>query len=304
MGKAGIYCRVSKEEKNVKGENSSSILSQIEIINDYLKAHKNIEKGEVYIDDGYSGADFQRPGFLKMKEDIEGGRIDTVIVKDISRLGREHIDTGFYMEKYFPENRIRFISVLDFYDSRGGDINQEMLQIKTLINDMYMRDISKKVKSVIQMKRARGEYTQGQPPYGYVKSKEKHNHLEVEEYSGDVVKSIYEKYLAGKGYGEIAKELNEAGIVSPAAYKKKLLQVDYPYKVGSGIWSKSAVRDILTNPVYTGGVVDLKRKKISYKLKKQKTIPLSERKIYNGAHKPIVSHEDFMKVQILRRGKQ
>ena len=158
MYQAGIYCRVSMEEKKKESEYSNSIHSQIQMARDYIAEWDDMEEKKVYADDGISGSDFERTEFRRMLADIELGMINTVIFKDISRLGREHIDTNYYLGKYFPKKQIRVISILDHYDSEVGIYN-EMLEIKTVLDDMYLRDTSRKIRMAIQTKRSMGEYT-------------------------------------------------------------------------------------------------------------------------------------------------
>lgn len=186
MYQAGIYCRISIEEQKKAGEYSNSIHSQIQMAKDYIADHSDVVEVKIYADDGASGSNFERAEFRRMLADIELGIINMVILKDVSRLGREHIDTNYYLGKYFPEKRVRVVSILDHYDSSVATHN-ELLEIKTLLNDMYLRDTSKKIKTIIQTKRSMGEYTPKEPPFGYVKSKTIRNHLEVDAYAAKVV---------------------------------------------------------------------------------------------------------------------
>ena len=208
MYQAGIYCRISIEEQNKEGEYSNSIHSQIQMARDYIAENKDIAEKKVYVDDGASGSNFERTEFRRMLADIELGVINMVIFKDVSRLGREHIDTNYYLGKYFLEKQIRVVSILDNYDSAVGTYD-EMLEIKTLLNDMYLRDTSRKIKTTIQTKRSMGEYTPKQPPFGYVKSKTIHNHLEIDPYAAEVVRRIYRMYQNGFGCTVICRTLNE-----------------------------------------------------------------------------------------------
>ena len=240
MYRAGIYCRVSIEEMGKEGEYSNSIHSQIQMAEDYIAEKGNITKTKIYADDGVSGSNFDRPGFRRMLADIELGVIDMVIVKDVSRLGREHIDTNYYLGKYFPERQVRVVSILDNYDSSVSTYD-ELLEIKTLLNDMYLRDTSNKIKTVIRAKRSMGEYTPKEPPFGYFKSKEVHNHLEIDPYASQIVRLIFQLYLSGKGCKSISTILNEEEIPSPAKYKKEVLKTDYAWNVGKGLWSSSTV---------------------------------------------------------------
>lgn len=226
MYQAGIYCRISIEEQKKEGEYSNSIHSQIQMARDYIADKREIVEVKVYADDGASGSNFDRTEFRRMLADIELGVINMVILKDVSRLGREHIDTNYYLGKYFPEKRIRVVSLLDQYDSSVAAYD-ELLEIKTLLNDMYLRETSKKIKTTIQAKRSMGEYTPKEPPFGYVKSKTIRNHLEVDTFAAGVVGRIYRMYLNGSGCTVICRVLNEDHIPSPAKYKKEVLRSGY-----------------------------------------------------------------------------
>lgn len=303
MYQAGIYCRVSIKEEHKENEYSNSIHSQIQMARDYINNKDDIEEKKVYVDDGVSGSHFERAEFRRMLADIELGVINMVIFKDISRLGREQIDTNYYLGKYFPDRQVRVISVLDYYDS-AESVFDEMLEIKTLLNDMYLRDTSKKIKTSLQTKRSMGEYTSKQAPFGYVMSRTNHNHLEVDPYAANIVKRIFRMYQDGLGYTAIARILNEEGIPSPAKYKKDVLKTNYTWKVGKGLWSLSAVSQILKNPVYTGAVVIRKFDRPFYKLKYRKAIPLEEMELVPDAHDAIISKEEFNQVQSIRQGRQ
>lgn len=302
MYRAGIYCRVSMEELGKEGEYSNSIHSQIQMADDYIVEQGEITKTKIYADDGVSGSHFDRPEFRRMLADIELGMIDMVIVKDISRLGREHIDTNYYLGKYFPERQVRVVSLLDNYDSNVSTYD-ELLEIKTLLNDMYLRDTSNKIRTVIRAKRSMGEYTLKEPPFGYIKSKEIQNHLEVDPHAAEIVKRIYQLYLNGKGCKSITTILNEENIPSPAKYKKEILQTGYAWDVGKGLWTSSTVMGILKNPVYTGAIVLRKIDKPSYKLNYRKQIPLEERELVEDAHEAIISKEEFEQAQLIRKKK-
>ena len=300
MYQAGIYCRISIEERTKEGKYSNSIHSQIQMARDFIASQNDIKKVKVYADDGASGSNFNRAEFRRMLTDIELGIINMVILKDVSRLAREHIDTNYYLGKYFPERKIRVVSLLDHYDSAVSTYD-ELLEIKTLLNDMYLRDTSKKIKTTIQAKRTMGEYTPKEPPFGYVKSKTAHNHLEVDAYAAEIVIRIYRMYLSGCGGTVISRILNEEQIPAPAKYKKEVLKNGYPWNVGKGLWTPATVREILKNPVYTGAVVVRKFDKPSYKLNYRKKIPVEELELIENAHEAIISKEDFAQVQQIRK---
>lgn len=315
MYRAGIYGRISvKEAETMRslcqsshgdagekaGEYSNSICNQIRMARDYIAEQGNITEVKVYADDGASGSHFERPEFRRMLADIELGVINMVILKDVSRLGREHIDTNYYLGKYFPEKQVRVVSLLDHYDSAIG-IYDELLEIRTLFNDMYLRDISKKVRASIRTKRNMGEYTPKEPPFGYVKSKTLHNHLEMDDYAAKIVRRIYRMYLNGSGATAISRALNEDQIPSPAKYKKEVLKSGYAWDVGKGVWTPGSVRTILKNPVYTGAIAVRKFDKPSYKLGYKRAIPMEELELIPDAHEAIVSKDEFEKAQQIRR---
>lgn len=301
MYQAGIYSRISIEEQKKEGEYSNSIHSQIQMAKDYIADQSDVVEVKIYADDGASGSNFERTEFRRMLADIELGIINMVILKDVSRLGREHIDTNYYLGKYFPEKRVRVVSILDYYDSSVATYN-ELLEIKTLLNDMYLRDTSKKIKTIIQTKRSMGEYTPKEPPFGYVKSKTIRNHLEVDAYAAKIVSRIYRMYLSGIGCTVICRILNEDHIPSPAKYKKEVLNTGYVWTTGKGLWTPATVRGILKNPVYMGAIVLRKYDKPSYKLSYRKSIPLEELELVPDSHETIISKEDFEKAQEIRKG--
>ena len=300
MYQVGIYCRISVEERKKQRDYSNSIYSQIQMAKDYISEHDDMKETEIYVDEGASGSNFHRTEFRRMLADMERGIINMVMIKDISRLGREHIDTGYYLEKYFPEKGIRVVSLLDHYDSSVCTYD-ELLEIKILLNDMYLRDTSKKIRAAIQAKRRMGEYTPKEAPFGYWKRKEVRNHLEVDPYAAKIVGRIYGMYLNGSGCTEICRVLNEDHIPSPAKYKKEILKSGYAWDVGKGLWTPETVRSILKNPVYTGAVVIRKYDKPSYKLSYRKLIPPEELELIPDAHEAIISEEDFEQAQQIRK---
>jgi len=287
---------VSVEEIGREGTYSGSIHSQMEMGEEYIGGQQDVVLACFYQEDGASGSNYNRPEFRRMLADIELGKINMVIVKDISRLGREQIDTNYYLGKYFPERKVRVVSLLDQYDSLES-MYDELMDIKILMHDLYVRDTSEKIKAVICAKRSMGEYTAKEPPYGYIKSATVHNHLEIDPYAAAVVKGIYKMYLSGFGYTAIARALNEDRVLCPSRYKKEVLKMDYPYSTGKGVWTKSAVRDILQNAVYMGAVILRKMEKPTYKLHYRRQIPVGERVLCENAHEAIISKEEFERVQ-------
>lgn len=300
MYQAGIYCRISVEEREKEEEWSNSIHSQILMAEDYIAGQCNIIKTKIYADDGVSGSTYNRTEFRRMLADIELGTINMVILKDISRLGRERITTAYYLGRYFPEKEIRVVSILDRYDS-AVSIHDELLEIKILLNAAYLGDASKKIRTAIRIKRSMGEYTAKEPPFGYVKSRMVHNHLEVDAYAAEIVVRIYRMYLNGSGGTVISRILNEEQIPAPAKYKKEILKNGYPWKVGKGLWTPDTVRKILKNPIYTGGIMIKKYDRPSCKLNRRKSAPFEEMELIPDVHEAIISKEDFVLAQQIRK---
>lgn len=287
--KVGIYIRLSKEdEEKEKYSESESIQNQRALLIQYIKENKlNFISG--YVDDGISGTSFDRPGFNKMIEDIENGKINMVITKDLSRLGRNYVQSGYYTETYFPEHNVRYIAILDNIDTAIDSANNDIAPFKSILNEMYAKDTSKKINSVLQSKRKQGEYL-GTAPYGYKKDPENKYHLIVDEEAAKVVKLIFEKYLEGYGTMQIADYLSEQKTPIPSDYNKKKRGTK---SITYGLWAQSTVRFILSNEIYTGTVIQGKRKKLSFKSKKFIDVPEEDWVKVPNMHEAIVSVEDY-----------
>ena len=287
--KVGIYIRLSKEdEEKEKYSESESIQNQRALLMQYIKESKLNFIAE-YVDDGISGTSFDRPGFNKMIEDIENGKINMVITKDLSRLGRNYVQSGYYTETYFPEHNVRYIAILDNIDTAIDSANNDIAPFKSILNEMYAKDTSKKINSVLQSKRKQGEYL-GTAPYGYKKDPENKYHLIVDEEAAKVVKLIFEKYLEGYGTMQIADYLSEQKIPIPSDYNKKKRGAK---SITYGLWAQSTVRFILSNEIYTGTVIQGKRKKLSFKSKKFIDVPEEDWVKVPNMHEAIVSIEDY-----------
>lgn len=305
---AAIYLRLSREDGDVvEGSKlvSNSISNQKSLIMDFLKSHTEIEVYSVYTDDGYSGVNFERLNFQHMLKDIRKGTINCVIVKDLSRFGRNYIESGKYIEKLFPMLGVRFIAVTDNYDSiamtsdsYGSDM---IVPFKNLINDAYCRDISIKIRSNLEIKRKKGEYIGAFAVYGYLKDKKNKNQLVIDEYAADVVRDIFAMKLSGLNQQKIADKLNNDGILSPMEYKKSIgIHLETTLKKGTQAkWSYNAVLRILKNEIYTGVLTQGKQTTPNYKIKKRVIKPENEWIKVENTHKPIVSREDFNLVQEL-----
>lgn len=287
--KVGIYIRLSKEdEEKEKYSESESIQNQRALLMQYIKENKLNFIAE-YVDDGISGTSFDRPGFNKMIEDIENGKINMVITKDLSRLGRNYVQSGYYTETYFPEHNVRYIAILDNIDTAIDSANNDIAPFKSILNEMYAKDTSKKINSVLQSKRKQGEYL-GTAPYGYKKDPENKYHLIIDEEAAKVVKLIFERYLEGYGTMQIADYLSEQKIPIPSDYNKKKRGAK---SITYGLWAQSTVRFILSNEIYTGTVIQGKRKKLSFKSKKFIDVPEEDWVKVPNMHEAIVSIEDY-----------
>jgi DNA invertase Pin-like site-specific DNA recombinase len=293
--KVGIYIRLSKEdEEKEKYSESESIGNQRTLLMQYIKENKLNFVCE-YVDDGVSGTSFDRPGFNKMIEDIENGKINMVITKDLSRLGRNYVQTGLYTETYFPEHNVRYIAILDNIDTGLDSANNDIAPFKSILNEMYAKDTSKKINSVLQSKRQQGEYL-GTAPYGYKKDPENKYHLIIDEEAAKVVRTIFRKFLEGKGTMQIADFLSKQKIPIPSDYNKRNRGNK---SIAYGLWAQSTVRFILSNEIYTGTVVQGKRKKVSFKSKKFIDVPEENWIRKENMHEAIVSKEDFKRVSKL-----
>ena len=306
--KVAFYLRLSRDDMDIDGRSkveSNSISSQRDLLNAYVRGKDELEVVDTYIDDGYSGADFERPEFQRMLGDIYAGKINCVIVKDLSRFGRDYIEAGRYIQKTFPVMGVRFIAVTDNFDSLLSDRTEAsfVLPVKNFVNDSYCRDISVKVRAHQKVKRLDGKCIAAFAVYGYQKDPEDKNHLIVDEYAAGIVRKIYEWKIAGMSYKGIAEKLNDYGILSPMEYKK-FLGMNYASgfeKADTSKWSVTSVKRILTNRVYLGHMEQGKQEKISYKVKKRIQKPEEEWIRVENTHKAIVSEDDFNLVQELLR---
>lgn len=297
--KADAYLRVScAAEGSVE---SDSIVNQKKLIEAFVEAHPDIELVSERVDDGYSGVLFDRPAFQEMMQDIESGKINCVIVKDLSRLGREWIETGRYLQQIFPAYGVRFISVNDNIDTANEQSGDDLtVALRNIMNDAYSHDISVKTRSALQTKRSNGDYVGACPVYGYRKDPEDKNHLVIDEDAASVVREIYRRRIDGASAMRIADELNRQGILSPLAYK---VSRGLPHPTGGYTdspdpkWSAHAVIRILRDETYTGVLVQGRQETYNHKLKQLIHKPAEEWNRTENAHEPIISKHDFELVQ-------
>ena len=297
------YLRLSRDDGD-KAE-SDSIQNQRELINDFLKKHPEIKKVQEYVDDGYSGTNFDRPNFKRMMAEIEKGHIDCVIVKDLSRLGRNYIEMGKYLERIFPMYGVRVIAINDNYDTanESSDADQIVIPFKNLINDAYCRDISMKIRSQLDVKRKNGQFIGSFATYGYMKDPKNKNHLIIDEYAANVVRMIFNMKLEGYSAGTIADHLNESKVLTPMEYKRFCgLNFNGGFQISTDpIWHPNTVTRILKNEVYLGIAVQGKNRKINYKVKESRPIDESKWIRVPGSHDPIIPKEVFDTVQNMLR---
>ena len=302
---AALYVRLSREDGD-KSE-SDSIVNQKELLAEFVRLEPDIEIYDVYVDDGWSGTTFDRPEFKRMEEDILKKRVDCVIVKDLSRFGRNYIDSGHYFERVFPLLDVRFISITDNVDSYKNpqSMNNIMVPFKNLINDEYCRDISNKVRSSLDMKRKQGKHIGSFACYGYMKDPNDHNHLVPDPEAAEVVRDIFQWFVEGTSLIGLAKKLNAMHILNPTAYKEaKGFSYRHPQiKINDGLWSDGTLRRILTNRMYVGDMVQGVNKIKSYKVQVAQRQPEDKWIIVEGTHEPIVSRELFEKAQSIMSGR-
>lgn len=305
-----LYLRLSRDDNDIGAvididgrskTESNSISSQRDLLRAYVQSHEELQIYDIYIDDGYSGADFHRPEFERMMEDVYAGKVNCVIVKDLSRFGRDYIEAGRFIQKTFPAFSVRFIAVSDNYDSLSADNTDStiVLPVKNFVNDSYCRDISMKVRAHQKVKRMEGKCIAAFTVYGYLKNPDDKNQLIVDDYAADVVKKIFAWKIAGMSLGAIAGKLNALGVLSPMEYKKSLgIKYASGFKsTGTAKWSAVSVKRILTNRVYIGYMEQGKQEKISYKVKKRIVKPENEWVQVKDTHEAIISEMDFCMVQ-------
>lgn len=295
----GKYLRLSKEDLLRKDE-SSSIESQRMIIESFCNFN-GLKLVKEYVDDGYSGGNFERPGFKKMLDDIESGKIDCVITKDLSRLGREIYQTGTFIEEYFTNKGIRYIAINDGYDSLDGA--DDMLPMRLTMNDHTLRDTSKKVKSSFRARQKSGEYIGSFPKYGYLKDKNDHHHLVPDPVASNVVKRIFNMALAGNTPHRIASQLTLEKVAIPIVYKKDPRSVHVTDNDGYGIWKPQTIRSILTSEMYIGNMVQNTFNKIRYNSKKIRATSKEEYIIVENTHEALIDKETFDRVNKLMKAR-
>lgn len=290
---AALYIRLSKEDES-EGP-SQSVQNQESLLREFVQQHR-LSVYDSYIDDGWSGTNFDRPSFQRMIADIEAKKVNMVITKDLSRLGRDYILTGHYMERYFPEHRVRYISLLDGIDTGVDSTANDITPFRAIMNDMYAKDISKKIKSVKRDKQRKGQFIGGKPVYGYKMHPTEKNKIVIDEEVAPVVRRIFALALSGMSCRNIATLLNQEGVPTPATYANLPVARPGPY---TGLWSSERISDMLQNETYLGNMVQGRSVKISYKSKKCLKQDPANWVVVEGTHEPLVDAETFRKVRML-----
>ena len=290
---AALYIRLSKEDES-EGP-SQSVQNQESLLREFVQQHR-LSVYDTYVDDGWSGTNFDRPSFQRMIADIEAKKVNMVITKDLSRLGRDYIMTGHYMERYFPEHRVRYISLLDGIDTGVDSTANDITPFRAIMNDMYAKDISKKIKSVKRDKQRKGQFIGGKPVYGYKMHPTEKNKIVIDEEVAPVVRRIFALALSGMSCRNIATLLNQEGVPTPATYANLTVARPGPY---TGLWSSERISDMLQNETYIGNMVQGRSVKISYKSKKCLRQNPANWVVVEGTHEPLVDAETFRKVRML-----
>ncbi len=304
--KAAAYVRLSKEDANIGSNDkigSNSINNQKALIMKEIESMSNVLLYDVYIDDGYTGLNFNRPSFKSLMKDIQDNKVNMIVVKDLSRLGRDYIEVGEYIKKIFPTLGIRFVSILDHFDSLiapSSEINL-LVPVKNFVNDSYSRDISIKIRSHQEIMRNSGLYVGAYVTYGYKKSDHNKNLIVIDDYAADIVRKIFSWKLDGFSCEFIANKLNKLDILAPSEYKRRR---GINYKSGfenslNAKWSAITIKRLLSNKIYIGTLEQGKKEKISYKLEKVIEKPQENWSVVQNSHEKIISQNDFYTVQRL-----
>lgn len=291
----GIYCRLSRDDNNGSLE-SMSIANQKQLLIDYVK-EKGWNLREIYVDDGFSGTNFDRPAFKRMLRDVTSGLINCIITKDLSRLGRNYSKVGYYTEEYFMEQGVRFIAINDSFDSMREEEN-EIAPFKNVLNEWYPRDISKKVRQVKKASARQGKFMGSHSPYGFRKSPEDKHVLIIDDVSADIVRRIFNEFVAGDSARMIGERLNQEGIDSPRYYSAKYNGGQKPLPTENNYWGSASILAMLKNQAYIGNLAQGKRQVVSFKTKKRRCVDPEDWIVVESTHEPLIDREVWDRVQI------
>ena len=293
----GAYLRISREDIDRGIDPSESIKNQKELHLQFFAENPQYRLYDFYIDEDFTGQNFKRDDFERLLRDLDAGHINMVTTKDLSRLGRDHIETGYYVQKFFPLNRIRYIAITDDVDTFTNRRNDKMTSFKLFMNDFYSADISDKILASFDTKRKAGVYIGGFPPYGY--KMEVKGSFVIDEPAAAIVRRIFSTYCEGSTYVSIADTLNNEGIIPPIFYKKQTSKFGGGKPNLTGKWSGQIIRKILTNKTYIGCMVQNKYRKINYKVDKYEVLKKDQWIIVPDMHEPLVTNEVFDMAQNL-----
>jgi len=300
--KAIKYIRLSSADDNKGGGESDSVVSQRRIIDDFLAWHPDIEVVAEKVDDGFSGVLFDRPAFKEMMQEIEQGNVNCIVCKDLSRLGREYIETGRYLRRIFPAYGVRFLAINDNIDTLNDSGDDLSISVRSIVNDAYCRDISIKTRSALASKRKNGDFVGAMPVYGYSKCADNKNRLVVDDYPASIVRDIFRLRMDGNSSARVAEMLNERGVLSPIEYKRfnGLPHARGGFTcTGAGVakWSATTIIRILNDETYTGTLVQGKKSTPNYKLRQVQDKPRSEWHRVENTHEAIIPRHNFDLVQ-------
>ncbi len=287
-----LYCRLSKDDGT--NNESMSISTQKTMLKDYAKRNGFLNC-QFYVDDGYSGTNYDRPAFRQLIEDIQDGEVSTLITKDLSRLGRNYLETGTYIEVFFPNHNVRYIAINDGVDSIDN-AQMDITPFRNIINEMYAKDTSRKIKSALHARRMQGKYMATTAPFGYQKDEKDHNHLVIDEVTAPVVELIFSIAEEGVGLHTICNRLRKAEVLKPSFYKKELFE-RFMDEEKMYDWDTAYVSQILHNPVYAGNLTVADKPTKTMRSKKRQYIPYAEREIIYGTHEPIIEQSRWNTVQ-------
>ena len=287
-----LYCRLSKDDGT--NNESMSISTQKTMLKDYAKRNGFLNC-QFYVDDGYSGTNYDRPAFRQLIGDIQDGEVSTLITKDLSRLGRNYLETGTYIEVFFPNHNVRYIAINDGVDSIDN-AQMDITPFRNIINEMYAKDTSRKIKSALHARRMQGKYMATTAPFGYQKDEKDHNHLVIDEVTAPVVELIFSIAEEGVGLHTICNRLRKAKVMKPSFYKKELFE-RFMDEEKMYDWDTAYVSQILHNPVYAGNLTVADKPTKTMRSKKRQYIPYAEREIIYGTHEPIIEQSRWNTVQ-------
>ena len=292
------YVRLSVEGDKLE-KNREAISTQRYMLEKYIEKQPDMRLTAVFCDNGETGTDFERPGFEQMMDEVRHRKIDCIVVKDLSRFGRNYVETGYYLEKIFPYMGIRLVAVNDGYDTLSGDTDEMVVSLKNLVNDLYAKDISRKINSTFETMRAKGQITSGHPPYGYLRSREDRHRLVIDQETAPVIRDIFQWRLEGEGMAQIARRLNDRGVLSPPMFHYRHGNRKYKPSGVSAIWRAYHVRFMLQNPAYAGHMAQGKVKEsLSDGIPLKKTAR-EEWVIVKNTHEGIIDQETFDRAQEL-----